>query len=208
MTLALLCALACGVALAGDTRGVGWAKVLGKLTAATAFVAWGVEVGLPTREPHGQALMLGLGLSWLGDALLLSKRKPVFLAGLVAFLFAHVAYTVAFVQLGVGWQGLAWAAPLLAGFAALVWRWLRPHVGALGTPVLAYVCVISVMNVTCAGMIANAPHRATLFAGALLFTVSDLFVARNRFVREDIKNRMIGLPLYFLAQFLIIQGAR
>ena len=45
--------------------------------------------------------------------------------------------------------------------------------------------------------------RGVVFTGALLFYLSDLFVARNRFMEKSFINRLMGLPLYYTAQFLL-----
>jgi hypothetical protein len=45
--------------------------------------------------------------------------------------------------------------------------------------------------------------RPGVRAGALLFYLSDLLVARDRFVRPGIVNRVVGLPLYYAAQLLL-----
>ena len=39
--------------------------------------------------------------------------------------------------------------------------------------------------------------------GAIAFTISDLFVARERFVQTGFANGAIGLPLYFGSQLLL-----
>lgn len=39
--------------------------------------------------------------------------------------------------------------------------------------------------------------------GAFSFYLSDVFVARQRFVQPAFLNRLIGLPLYYLGQFQI-----
>ncbi|MBW2297136.1 MAG: lysoplasmalogenase, partial [Deltaproteobacteria bacterium] len=39
--------------------------------------------------------------------------------------------------------------------------------------------------------------------GALSFYVSDLFVARDRFLKNESLNRLLGLPLYYGGQFLL-----
>jgi len=39
--------------------------------------------------------------------------------------------------------------------------------------------------------------------GATCFYFSDLSVARDRFVQKGYINRLIGLPLYYLGQFLL-----
>ena len=42
-----------------------------------------------------------------------------------------------------------------------------------------------------------------ILAGAIAFYLSDLFVARDRFLKNDFINRLVGLPLYYLGQFLL-----
>ena len=43
----------------------------------------------------------------------------------------------------------------------------------------------------------------TAATGAILFYLSDLAVARHRFVHESFVNRAIGLPTYYLGQLLL-----
>jgi len=45
--------------------------------------------------------------------------------------------------------------------------------------------------------------RLFVLGGAFLFYLSDLFVARNQFVKPDFINRLFGLPLYYLGQFFL-----
>jgi uncharacterized membrane protein YhhN len=42
-----------------------------------------------------------------------------------------------------------------------------------------------------------------ILVGAVMFYVSDIFVAHQRFVMQSFTNRLIGLPLYYAAQFLL-----
>jgi hypothetical protein len=42
-----------------------------------------------------------------------------------------------------------------------------------------------------------------ILAGAVSFYISDLFVARDRFLKDAFFNRLVGLPLYYLGQFLL-----
>jgi uncharacterized membrane protein YhhN len=46
------------------------------------------------------------------------------------------------------------------------------------------------------------------FSGALLFYVSDIFFARQRFVVRQYVARLAGLPLYYAAQFMIAFSIR
>ena len=72
----------------------------------------------------------------------------------------------------------------------------------MAAPVVAYVVVISVMVTLAFGSFGDG---ATLLipVGATLFFVSDLFVARDKFVAPGTVNRVWGLPLYYGAQILL-----
>jgi len=48
-----------------------------------------------------------------------------------------------------------------------------------------------------------ATGRNVVFIGAILFYLSDLFVARHRFMKQEFVNRLLGLPLYYSGQFLL-----
>jgi len=173
-----------------------------KPLASAGFLGWAVHHGA-LHSAYGQAILAGLVLSWFGDVFLLSKRSGWFLAGLGFFLAAHLAYLVAFVGRGVagGAVGLA-----LLGLLPLAWRirrWLRPNLPAdMRRPVDGYILVISVMVATAFG----AWHRGapdTLLLGAVAFFLSDLSVARDRFVDGAFVNRAWGLPMYYVAQLLL-----
>ena len=43
----------------------------------------------------------------------------------------------------------------------------------------------------------------TAAAGAILFYLSDLAVARHRFIHKSFINRALGLPTYYLGQLLL-----
>lgn len=198
---ALACALMLALTLFGEGNDHALSKVVGKLGASTAFVGHAVLQGVPEASPHGTAVMAALALSWLGDMLLLSQARKIFLAGIGAFGLAHVAYVVAFVQLGPSWEGTAAGGALLALVAWQVWRWLGAHTGSLKGPVVGYIVVITAMVATAIGLVGAGLSMGWL-GGAILFFVSDLFVARQRFVAPAPVNRYIGLPLYYAAQLV------
>jgi uncharacterized membrane protein YhhN len=161
----------------------------------------------------GYALMLLPGLVFClgGDVFLALTRPRMFLLGLVCFLVGHLFYTAAFLRLSPvnpwTWGGLAACAVL--SFA--VFQWLRPRLGSLRGPVAAYVAVITLMAAAAFTVFGDGriglPGRTLVLAGALSFYLSDIFVARNRFVKPGIVNRLAGLPLYYLGQFLLAFSA-
>jgi uncharacterized membrane protein YhhN len=197
-----LCALAVLILLAAERAGLRWLIAVAKLTASTCFVAGAVLLDGPA-SAYGSAILTGLVLSWIGDACLLSSRTGPFLAGLGSFLLAHIAYVVAFVMLGLDLRVSAGAAVVLIVPAVLVWRWLAPHLDRpMRGPVMAYMVAITAMLATGLGA-GLATERLLLPAGALAFYLSDLSVARDRFVQEGFSNRLWGLPLYFGAQLVL-----
>ncbi|MCE5266239.1 MAG: lysoplasmalogenase [Deltaproteobacteria bacterium] len=168
----------------------------------------------PRSDPGYFAWILGgLILCMAGDIFLIFfDRKGPFLAGLVSFLAGHVLYAVAFFSLAGPGRG-SWVviAPLLLVSVA-VFAWLRPHLGKMLVPVLAYVAVITAMVIGAATLFdtetVRFPGRALAFSGALLFYASDIFVARQRFLARTFFNRAVGLPLYFIGQFMIAFSIR
>jgi uncharacterized membrane protein YhhN len=69
-------------------------------------------------------------------------------------------------------------------------------------PVVAYVAVISLMVVTAVGA-AAATGQAAIGVGGICFYLSDLHVARHRFVSQSFWNKAWGLPLYYAAQLIL-----
>lgn len=189
-----------------------WAEVNGptghrllKMLASSGFIWVAVSVG-PFGNAYGRAVIAALVLSWIGDLLLTFPARAAFVGGLVSFLLGHVAYSIAFGILGVNPAVAAIVALGLAVVAWLLWRWLAPHVGDMRGPVVAYVVVITIMVVAAVGAF-GAGATALLPIGASLFYASDIAVARNRFVAPGPVNRLVGLPLYYLAQVLLASTA-
>jgi uncharacterized membrane protein YhhN len=152
-------------------------------------------------------LLVGMIFCLGGDVLLALPGKKMFLFGLVSFLLGHVFYAAAFFDTAGfnQWAGIGLVISALAG--AGVFLWLRPHLGDMKIPVIFYILVISVMVVGAWSMVGagelKPAGRIAAFVGALAFYVSDIFVARQRFLRTDFVNRLIGLPLYYGGQFLL-----
>lgn len=140
---------------------------------------------------------------WVGDVALMGTTRTWFLTGLIAFLVGHLLYVVAFFVSGLALVPTTLAAVGTAVIAWLIFRWLRPHLPAeMVGPVVAYVVIISAMAAAAVGAtFAGAPGLVVV--GAIAFFVSDLAVARDRFVAPGFGNRVWGLPLYYLGQILL-----
>lgn len=173
-----------------------------KILASSGFLVVALSAGAYD-SPYGRWILVGLACSWLGDLLLTVDARSGFLGGLLAFALAHVAYGIGFTVRGlaVGWL-LGAAIPVVVLGVAVV-RWLGPHLEpTLRAPVLAYVVVISVMVIAAFGTVGADPDWR-IAVGAVAFSLSDIAVARNRFVAPGFVNRAWGLPLYYLGQVLL-----
>ncbi|MBI1944125.1 MAG: lysoplasmalogenase [Deltaproteobacteria bacterium] len=179
-----------------------------KTVASVTFVVAGALL-LPLSASAGWLVLAGLALSLLGDVALIPKgSKPLFLGGLGAFLAAHLCYAAAFVVLGQAPPHALGAAAVLVAVGVPLARWLARHVkGSMRAPVAGYVVAITAMVALAAGAV-GAGARPTLLIGAVLFYLSDLCVARERFVVRSRWNAAVGLPLYYAAQLLLIDGVR
>ncbi|MCU0803940.1 MAG: lysoplasmalogenase [Burkholderiales bacterium] len=155
-------------------------------------------------EPRYQwAIVVGLLFSLAGDVFLMLPHDR-FIAGLVAFLFAHIAYIAAF-TVGVPLGTAPWILLPVALVAAVILRMLWPNLGRLAIPVTVYVIVIVVMTWTAAARAVALPSTATALAatGAALFLASDAILALNRFGKPFRAGRALNLATYFAGQWLI-----
>ena len=167
-----------------------------------------------TDTAYGTWVLAALCLGWVGDLALVSVRRVWFLLGLGAFLLSHLTYIGAFAAVRPHALVAVLVAAALLAPAGLVARWLWPHLGAdMRGPVLAYILVISAMVAAAAGAsagpgldptsaLSTAGWKAVVITAAVAFYLSDVSVARDRFVAPGFANRIWGLPLYYIAQIL------
>jgi uncharacterized membrane protein YhhN len=195
VTLVALVAL-----LVAEWRHSGPGRWLSKPVASTGFML-AASSGLGSG--YAAWVLAALVLCWLGDVLLIPASKATFLAGLGSFLLGHVAFGVAFAARGVSSVVVVVALGVVALPALGVWRWLEPHVPTgMRAPVAAYIVVISLMVALAIGTCWISPSLP-IVAGAVAFFLSDLAVARDRFVAPGFGNRAWGLPLYYAAVLLL-----
>jgi len=155
---------------------------------------------------YGQIIFAGLIACAIGDILLLSRKSHrLFLAGMAAFALGHVAYLQAFIPLQVDRDFISrpsqGAVTVVVSFAVLAW--LIPHLPKkMRLVVPIYVIIILLMVIMALGLPLEGP-LAFAMVGAVLFAISDIFVARDRFILRNPKNALAITPLYFGAQALI-----
>jgi uncharacterized membrane protein YhhN len=175
---------------------------IAKIGASCGFLAVAFFGGA-LHSRYGKILLIGLALSFVGDAFLIGNSRQAFLAGLSAFLLAHVAYVAAFAIKGVSarWMGIS-ALPIIACSVA-VSTWLAPHTPPeLSLPVQLYTAVISSMLIAAIGTRGKG-GSALIVVGAALFFLSDLSVASQRLLQTDFPHYIWGLPLYYAGQLCL-----
>jgi alkylglycerol monooxygenase len=161
-----------------------------------------------TGQPAGfTGMFAALSASLAGDTFLMLNNG--FVPGLVAFLLAHLAYIAVF-RPGVTWalQRQAWGWLGLVGLAAYSLLWTSGLPVGLRGPVAVYIVAIVVMAGTACDRAALLRTRASqaVALGALLFVVSDLCLAINRFVVPVPLASVWVLGTYFAAQCLMLMG--
>lgn len=191
---AVLAAAAATAYLAGLAFDVAWLRLVTKPVPVLCLAGW--VASRPSRS--GWLVAGGLLLSALGDVLL--ETPDLFLAGLSAFLLAHVAYTAAFALLERRLRALR-ALPF-AAYGLGLFAWLRPGLGELARPVAAYVVAICAMLWRAAALPGGARSRVAwpALGGALLFAASDTLIGLDRFRAPIPGVRYPIILLYWLGQ--------
>jgi len=152
---------------------------------------------------YGVWVLWALFACAIGDVMLLARNSPAkFKIGMAAFAIGHILYIIAFVRIG-NWSGVKiWGAlAALAAAGYLIWIWAKLPKD-MKIPVLLYTTIIVVMVLRSL----DVPLWFVPIA-AILFAISDMFVAKDRFVKEDPVNALAITPLYFGAQGLFAISA-
>jgi uncharacterized membrane protein YhhN len=185
-------------------------KLLTKLPLSSLFVLT-ASLQAGSQPVYHHLLLAGLSCCLVGDGCLVFPARGFFLAGLLAFLLGHCLYVAAFLSLSGLNIGLVAGLVLTGPVGYGLFRRLQPHADELRKPVAVYIVMISLMLSAAAAVYVDhripLPCRWLVLIGALSFYLSDLFVARQRFVLDSFANRLAGLPLYYGGQFCLALSA-
>lgn len=155
--------------------------------------------------PLPRLLVVALIFSWFGDFLLLFPGEKFFILGLSAFLLAHLCFIWIFAK-NASFHLLR-LLPFLALIALLLKGLLLNRVPQnLLIPVYVYTVVITLMGILAAMQNARLPGYEQIVTGAVLFIVSDAFIAVDKF-STPVPWAVFWIMLnYGLAQYLIAEG--
>ena len=199
--LVLLVILTSAVHILAEYRGPRWHVYIFK-PLTMVFICLIAILGQATLPPYKYMIIAGLVFSMAGDVFLMLPSDR-FVAGLVAFLVAHLFYIVAFIS---EISTLIWW-PLipLVTYGIVIYFVLAPYLGKLKPPVLIYIAVILIMAWFAWERWNHSIQSGAFLAyvGAVLFIISDTILAINRFLRAFKLARVLNLTTYFAAQCLI-----
>jgi uncharacterized membrane protein YhhN len=198
----LLLALAAGlavtdwIAVAHSNHKLRWITKPGVMVLLIGVAFTLRPAGASQRDVFAGALFLSL----IGDIYLLLQGERWFLAGLVAFLAAHLAYIDGFLFGGLDRGRLLYSALAVALVSLLLGGYVLRSMfrGAdrrLVPAVSVYLLAISAMVA-----LAAATGRPASVAGAGLFYASDSLIAWNRFMRPFAWAPLAVIVTYHLGQ--------
>lgn len=147
---------------------------------------------------YGFIVISALIFSMFGDiALMPPDNNKKFRIGLVFFLTAHVIYIAAFFYLGKFSYVDLISGGILIVAASAFYLMIRGNLGAMKIPVIVYIIIICLMVNR-----AVSTGNSLVIAGAVLFFISDLLLASNRFFRKW-KYERLSLAFYYGAQLFL-----
>jgi uncharacterized membrane protein YhhN len=192
-----------------------WIEYIFKPLTVVLLILWFFRK-LPSDKPLiAWIILAGLIFSLFGDIFLMLPGDW-FLAGLIAFLVAQIAYTVGFNSGGLLIRlESTLVAVVIFAIAAVIYLQLRNGLKASGSeglipPVTIYVIVISIMLWSASttffrdDWLTQAAILVTIGAG--FFYLSDAVLGWNRFVNEIPRGNLLVIMTYHTAQYLISFG--
>ena len=152
----------------------------------------------------GMLMFCGFLFSGIGDIVLELGLKIGFIFGIGAFLIAHLFYTIVFLNQPKprGVRLFLALGIVIYGFA--IGYWLLPDLGKMLFPVVAYLCVITLMGVSAS---IGSRNHSLIILGAYLFIISDSIIAVSRFLQPIAYGSYWIMVTYYAGQFFIAIGA-
>jgi uncharacterized membrane protein YhhN len=171
-----------------------------------AIIGVVVSSGVGEMGFYRLAVIAGLVLSLIGDVFLM-LRPSRFLAGLSAFLLAHIVYVTAFFSRLEAFHAVALGLPAFVGLA--MFMLIRRGAGRMALPISIYILAIAGMVGTSLSAAIDQPDagRLAAAAGALLFLFSDATIGVVRFHTRFHLGQALILGSYYPAQALIALSA-
>ncbi|MCK0189079.1 lysoplasmalogenase [Arenibacter sp. F20364] len=156
--------------------------------------------------------LIALSFSLMGDILLLYDYLSTmyFMLGLIAFLIAHISYSVVFLMQGkpIVKKELIIVSGLFLAYGTSLFILLMDNLGTLKIPVIIYILGILAMAITAYSRKDHVGPTSfkLVFIGAMFFILSDSILAVNKFLIEVPGAHVLVMGTYASAQYLIVSG--
>lgn len=158
-------------------------------------------------SPWRILVLVSLVFSWAGDVFLMFDG--FFIAGLIAFLVAHMLYILVYLKTGANFEFTRkWPLTLLVAYGIALLSFLFGYLGDLLIPVLVYALVLLGMGIFAFQRKGQTSSKSYLYLtiGAVLFVASDSILAINQFAVQVPFASFFIMTTYIGAQFLIVRG--
>lgn len=162
------------------------------------------------------AMFVAIIGSLLGDVFLLFEGPTAFMLGLGSFLVAHLGYIFIFIrdqQLTTPekkplLQRHPWLFIPFLLYGAMLLYFLWPGLAGMKVPVIIYAFTITAMGVTALNRWRYVPSMSFgwVMTGALLFIISDSFIAISKFFLPFPLSGFWIMLTYLVAQYSLIMG--
>lgn len=150
-------------------------------------------------------MLIAFTFSWLGDVFLMFSGEIYFMLGLGSFLMTHLFYIYIFSR---NKEKANWSARFFIPILSIsVFSLIYNHIEkGLLIPVLVYMLAISTMAITASERRTNTESFRFVFVGAMLFVISDSFLAIEKFAYKIPASTLLVMSTYVLAQYFIATG--
>ncbi len=205
--LTLLAIVSAIIHLRAEYLGTDWQIYVFKPLTMVIILLMAVRVEKPISSLYKRWIIVALGLSLIGDVLLMLP-VDLFLPGLIVFLLAQVVYVAAFWLDSPHERGTKWAPIPYVFYGVIVFSLLLPGLNGMQIPVLFYVVVICLMGWLAFRRWWMLRNAAALLAavGAACFIFSDTALAVNRFLQSFEAAPALVLISYYVAQWLLARS--
>ena len=165
-----------------------------------------------TASLYDSYISIGLMLSSCGDVMLEldDNNKDYFIAGLAAFLLAHLSYICAFTSEAVQYTNMLAFIIIIGIYYAIMMSFLLPSVESdLVLPIIVYGLVISTMLLFGAARYTSTSHTYThdsklsSLIGSIIFLLSDTILALDKFAFRITSAKTIIMLTYYIGQTFI-----
>lgn len=169
------------------------------------IVFYYLQSALKSLEKQDILMLIAFTFSWLGDVFLMFSGEIFFMLGLGSFLMTHLFYIYVFSSNKgeVNWSARIFIPILSISVFSLIYNHVEK---GLLIPVLVYMLAISTMAITASERKTNMESFRFVFVGAMLFVISDSFLAIEKFAYKIPASTLLVMSTYVLAQYFIATG--